>query len=252
MGEPIPPHCPSCGRSPTAPRAPIHSATEPFRIYFGTVWTVLTRPSEFFAQMPLRGGVAWPLAFALITHWLGDSGRFLWQSALGERLGILTHPFFQFMGDVASVDHPGRGEIMMEMRDRILHWMWGAGSVIADPFVTLVSILISALFVFIGARILVTPGRRGAPMEITFESALRLVCFAMAPAILAALPLAGGVISAFFVGIIIIIGAKNIYRVGWGRATIVGLFPKLLFIGIIMAGFVFAGLAVLKIVLSVL
>jgi len=139
---------------------------------------------------------------------------------------------------------------MYEMRDRILHWIWGAGSVIADPFFTLASILFTSLFVFAGARILVTPGKNGAPQQITYESALRIICFGMSPAILAVLPIAGPVVAGICVAIVTVIGAREVYRISYGRAVIVALFPKILFLGILLLGLLFVAVVVFKIFAS--
>jgi hypothetical protein len=220
------------------------------RRYFRDLFQIILHPARFFRRMPLEGGVSSPLAFALITHWLGTAVAFLWRAAFGGTLGRHLNALFDVAGDVAEVDHPGRAAAMMEVRDRILHWFWGAGSVIADPFLTLASILFTSLLVFVGARILVTPGKGGAPSPISYESALRLVCYGMSPAILAVIPLAGPAIAGLWTAVVTIVGAREIYRISTGRALVVALFPKLLFLGIMMTGFFLLAVVFLKVVAS--
>jgi hypothetical protein len=256
--------CPHCGYASIAPseaQCPIcahalsalparASPADPLRAYFRTVRAILTRPAQFFRAMPAEGGVSGPLAFALVTHWLGEALEFLWRAALAGRFNRPLEQLYRMAGDVIDVDSPGKSAALIELKDRAVHWFWGAGRVIVDPFYTLVAVLFTAFFVYLGARLLVTPGENGAPSRITFESALRIVCFGMTPAILAAVPLAGTVISSLAVAIVTIIAAREVYRIGNGRATVVALFPKLLFLGILMAGLGLVVLLLARFVLS--
>jgi hypothetical protein len=222
----------------------------PIYEYFRSLYEIIFKPVRFFKRMPLTGGVSGPLAFALITHWMGSALEYLWRSIIGQRFANLFNDMFQVASDVADVDHPGRGAAIVEIREQLTHWFWGTGSVIADPFITLAAILFTSLFVFIGARILITPGKNETPREITFESALRIVCFGLSPAILAAFPFAGGVISKLWVAVVTIIGAKTVYKIGTGRAIVVALFPKLLFVGIFLTGIIFFLTVLIKFIAS--
>lgn len=191
--------------------------------------------------MPLTGGMSGPLAFALVTHWIGAAFAFIWHLLIGGAISRYFEDFFRIAGDVSDIDHPGKFAQWMDMRERVTHWFWGAGSVIADPFLTLASIFFASFLVWIGARILVSPGKDRAPREITFESALRLVCYGMSPSILAGLPLFGWGLASLLTLIVTIIGAKEVYRTTTGRAIVIALFPKLVFLAVILLGvFVFA------------
>ena len=89
--------------------------------------------------------------------------------------------------------------------------------------------------------------REGRPAQVvTYESALRLICFGMAPSILAGLPIFGGFVAALLVLIVTVIGAREVYEVGTGRAIVIALFPKLLFFGVFVLGFVFLAVAAIK------
>jgi hypothetical protein len=242
--------CISCGRSIT-PEIGLDLA-HPFRVYFGTLWQLLTHPTRFFEKMPISGGASGPLAFALITHWLGSALSFLWAAALSGAISSYSSGIFKIFGDVADIDHPGRSAMIAQARDRLVHWIWGAGSILVDPFVTLVSIAFTSFFVWMGARLFVNPKPEEGLPSVTYESALRIVCFGMTPSILAVIPIFGPVISGLCVILVTIIGARVVYRIDTGRAILVALFPKLLWIAVILGGIAALALVALKMVTSVL
>jgi hypothetical protein len=158
---------------------------------------------------------------------------------IGGAVGQELEQLMRMAGDVAEVDHPGRNAQIVEMADRMKHWLWGAGSVIVDPFITLLQIFFISLLVFVGARIFVGSARRGsdpgeAPRPVTFESAVRIVSYGMTPAILTALPLFGGVVAYLYKIVVTVIGAREVYRIGNTRATLVALFPHVLMVGVLM------------------
>ncbi|MEK6704448.1 MAG: YIP1 family protein [Bdellovibrionota bacterium] len=219
------------------PPKPGDKVEYPFDIviqYFQTVWSIIAHPVQFFSSMPLTGGVARPLAFALVTHWLGSAVAFLWRNIFS---GIFRH------GDLISAILGGSTD------PNILTWLYGLGSVISDPFITLVSLLFTASLIFIGARILVSPGVNFSPREITFESAVRITAFGMTPAVFSVIPAIGPVISSIYTIILTMIGAREIYRIGTGRAALIALFPKLIIIGIIISGMLLFAAAVVSVFL---
>ena len=223
--------------------------------YFRDVWMVLTRPSDFFARLPLSGGVSAPLAFALVTHWLGEAVAFLWRALISGYFAGFTaglfHRFADMAGDISSdVDSPGRNASQfVAMGERFKEWFFGAGPVIADPFLTLIKICFMSFFVFIGARLLV-PASRRAEREVTYESALRIICYGMAPSILAALPIFGTPLAYVYGVVVTIIGASEAYRISRLRALAVSLFPQLLLLSVIGLALTAGLLLVLKLVTS--
>ncbi|MBC7691039.1 MAG: YIP1 family protein [Methylotenera sp.] len=236
---------PFAGRSPfSAGRNPI---THPIRAYFADLSAILIRPTAFFRTLPVTGGVVTPLVFALVTHWVGAALEFLWKGAIGGLVQGYFQSLFKVFDSVSDIDSPGRSAVMGEVRDRVIHWIWGAGSVLIDPFLTLASILFTTFFVFLGARLLVNPNKNGAPSEITFETALRVICYGLAPSILAGIPIVGGIISSIFVAIVTIIAAREIYRVSTTRATVVALFPKILLLSLVAGGMFLILLVIFKV-----
>jgi hypothetical protein len=239
--------CPNCGSAMEAPASAPglvwEGGADPIRNYFRTVWAILTRPAAFFRGMPMRGGLGGPLAFALVTHWLGSAAAFLWQSLLGhglvERLQQAMRGV-RFEGD--GVDSFGRHDLWMRAGDRLIGWFWGAGAIITDPFFTLISILFTSAFVYAGARLLVRGER------VSFESAARVVAYGLTPAIVGVIPFFGGLAASIYVAVVTIIGAREVYRIGTARAAVVALFPKLLFLGF----FLLALLALLAVAVKLL
>ncbi|MEK6578982.1 MAG: hypothetical protein AABZ55_07125, partial [Bdellovibrionota bacterium] len=56
--------------------------------------------------------------------------------------------------------------------------------------------------------------------------AARIVCYATTPSLFYAIPLLGGFTASLCTLILTIIGAKEVYRVGAGRALVIALFSK--------------------------
>lgn len=216
--------------------------------YWSTLSQLLFSPSRFFGSWSTGSVPEVPaaLTFALITHWLGSALAYLWQIFFGTLWGDALSQLFEIAGDVAEVDHPGRGSELFAVRDRVLSWFWSAGPVVIDPFLTLLQLCVTALFVYAGARLLVSPGRNGAPREITYSTALRIVCFGTAPAILAAIPLAGPALSFLGIAWVTIVGARSVYRVSTARGTVIALFPKLLILGFILTLVAFVLIVVVR------
>jgi hypothetical protein len=204
--------------------------------YFRMMGEILLHPAEFFRKMPLRGGMTGPLGYALITHWLGTT------LGLSSRLWINTtvsqwlQNLFSSVNPSSQIDYLGPVAQNFQIKQRIFSWFFGVGPTLLDPFYCLFSTLWAALFVYVGARILVSPATDDHPQEITFESALRITCYSLTPSILLAVPLGGPFIGPLYGSILTIIGVREVYRVGTGRSLIIALFPKLLFFGIIIGG----------------
>jgi hypothetical protein len=236
------PHCPGCGTDLQGTNR--HSATPVAFTDSGNflqrfprmLWEIHTQPTAYFKRMPISGGAAEPLAFALICHWIGAGFRFLWIWMSGDAIqGYLTQ--LSKLGDqFKDIDSGGRYAQWTETGKSLTTWFLSAGSVLADPFLTLAMLLFTTFFIWLGARLLVTPGKDGAPKEIAFETALRINCYGFAPAILTGLPFLGGLISWIYIWIVTIIAAKNVYKVSTTRATIVALFTQVVFTGIMCVG----------------
>lgn len=220
--------CPNCGGE-LAASAPATASRNLIVGYFQTLLEALTRPVTFFGKLPLRGGLARPFAFALVTHWLGEAGSLLWQQSFGS----VAQDFWKRVLKYASEDTPyGSSSAipwsrLVPEQNFFDQWFWTTGAVVADPFFSLLKLSGMAAIYFLGARILVTPGRAGAPSEITYESTARILAYAWAGTILMALPFVGSGLATFVVLVLFILGVRSAFRVSTGRAIAIGLFPMI-------------------------
>lgn len=245
--------CQSCGLRYSHPLTEFRQ-NHPIRAYFGDVWVIIATPSQFFKGLPLKSNLGHPLTFALVTHWIGTSVGFIWQQLWASKEKTDSHMSFSWSQYQYNVPfqvgkHNPFAEFQKEYGDKFVHWFWGTGHVIADPFYTLAAILLSSFFVYLGARILVTPGKNDAPSEITYTSVVRVLSYATAPAILMALiplPKLGWFVAHVGVLWISVIGVRETYRTNTGKALLIALFPKLLFIGMILVGLLVLLVGVLK------
>jgi hypothetical protein len=223
------------------------SDDRPISKYFEDVKLLLLKPHQFFRQMPRNAGLAQPLAFALIAHWIGSAVSFLWGAAFFRSSEEMFEKWMSIFGRNDQIDVIRRSTHWESMRHAFMDWFWGIGSVISDPFTTLLSILISSFFVFLGARLFVglmtdapsAPNAEQQRHQITYESAVRIMAYGAVASILQAVPIGGKFLSYFYGLYISTVGAKEIYRIGTGRALMVVLFPQILFTFVIFALFAF-------------
>jgi hypothetical protein len=130
--------------------------------YFRKLRDILLEPTLFFKNLSPTGGISGPLAFALVTHWLGTSVNYFLSAFLGDPDNHLYSRMVQFSSQYSGqfsgdIDSPGRANQhfmnMMGAGEKVLNWIWGASSILLDPFYTLFFLMLSAFFVFVGARI---------------------------------------------------------------------------------------------------
>lgn len=209
----------------------------PIQKYFQTLREVLFHPVLFFQKIPTRGNFVEPLIFALVTHWIGSALRYWVELGFSTQTRISSWgKLFQFSRDM-DIDQMSRGQQLSDLQNKLSDWLLGVGHVLLDPFFSLFSLIMGAIFIYAGARILVSPGKDGQLEDISFESALRIICFSSAPLLFGFIPFLGPFFSNLFSSLLCIIGAREVYRISLGRALIVALFSKLIFIGILLFGF---------------
>lgn len=222
------------------------------RAFFRDLGDVLARPVQFYRRMPVSGGLSGPLAFALLASWSGEIAAYGWHLAFTPRLSSQFARLFETLTDLMEVQNPGAGRELTSVRDTLIEWVWGMGGVMIAPFQTLLALLFTSAFVWIGARLLITPGRDGAPREISFEACARIVAYACATGVFLALPIFGSMISIIYGWILTILGVREVFHTGTGRAIVVGLFPKLLMLAILGVGLGLFLLVALQLVLMAL
>jgi hypothetical protein len=174
------------------------------------------------------------LAFALITHWLGESFNYLWRLVIGISVNDLLQSWLMRAGDSIQIDNPGRNAQWLQIKDQLTQWMVSTGSILADPFFTLFSIYFAAFFIFIGARLLV-PRRT----LVSLSSTVKIVSYGLSPAILAAVPALGAFVASVYTLILTIIGVREVYQISNTRAIVVALFSKFFLIFLLFFGIIF-------------
>lgn len=211
----------------THPSHPVEADFNLVRRYLSELWKTLVHPIQFFRSLPPEGGLAGPLAFALVTHWLGALVSFVWNGLSWQRAMVMYSGALDRLKDRfgPEVDQIGRSDFFGNARDTFSAWFLSAGSIIVDPFFTLLQIFSTSFFVYLAARILVTPGRFGSLNQITYESAVRVVCYSLAASALYIVPFVGPIFVWLYSGILLILGAREMYRVETFSATLIGLAP---------------------------
>jgi len=204
---------------------------------------VLFEPSRFFSRNRAEGGLELPLLYAICTHWIASAVTFGWEGVLSqamkEKLGDAWFLVRDALYGGYELGHPGRGtsllpEILSELKAQILTWFWGASSVLLSPFKTLMLLAWATFFLFVASRLLIYPDPH---RPITFKGSLRLACFASTTVLWKLIPLMGSVISEAMLLITTVIAVQKTYQIGKIRAFTIALFPQLLFLGILTAGF---------------
>ncbi|MCC7441240.1 MAG: YIP1 family protein [Bdellovibrionales bacterium] len=216
--------------------------TDFFRRFLRDLKDVHLNPTAFFSSLPPSGSLGGPLAFALIVHWFGTGLEFFWDQVTGNTFQRRAEEALKLLQEYSEIDTVSRDLWMQRTQDAFTQFLMGAGTVIADPFLTLVGILITGGLGTLGAKLLVPDDpARGAP-PVTFETTVRVICYGTAPSILNALPYLGGMASKLWILIATVIGFREVYRVSGGRAFVIAVFPKLLLFGAVFAVLLFVAL----------
>ena len=170
-----------------------------FSAYIQTWRAVMSRPSDFFARMPVTGGLVGALLYALITGTLGGLASLFWQAIL-----------------------PGKNPVL----EAILASQGLTESQVMSAAVLLLPIaVVFQTFIWAGILhlmiVLVAGGGRG------FEATFRVVSFATTPQLLAVIPVCGGLLASFWSFALVIIGLRESHRISGAVAALAALIPVL-------------------------
>lgn len=211
--------CQHCGGAISAqPSAPTRTKTAWedraslgfFRGLFTTIKESLFHPAQFFRAMPVTGGLADPLAYALITGMVGMTISYAWQI-------VLEQSFSGFMP--------------ADMRTAAGYQMFQG---IGMAFIALIIpfAIIVALFLWTGILHVCLLLVRGATNG--FEASFRAVAYSYGANIFMAVPLCGGLIALVWSMVLAIIGLKEAHGTSGGKASFAVLFPLMACCGIII------------------
>jgi len=180
------------------------------RSYLQNLKQILLHPILFFQHVCFTQNPFDALSFALITHWIGSMGTFMWgfSSPRDSFLWSFSiESFFHF--------------------SPFSQWIQGMSRVILDPFFTLFSILIQNFVLFIGVKVIQTFSKNHSPKSISYLSTLGLLSYSFAPSILYTLPWAHSYLVSIWIFCLTLIGLIKGYSLSLGKAFCMLLLPKI-------------------------
>jgi hypothetical protein len=245
-------HCPNCG---TSLKTPPSGERGPIAGYFADLRGLAFAPSQFFRRIPVSGGLTGPLVFALVSHWIGAAVSYLWNLNWKAHDTAWLDQIAIFLGKGQEIESLGHNARWVAARERVNDWLTGVGSIVLDPFTTLLWIFVGAVLLFISARLFVgavksSKDRPARLSDVTFESVTRIVAYSQAASLLSIIPFAGKGLSVLAAIALSVIGAREFYNIGTGRALLIVLFPRLLTFFLIFGAIVALVIGVLSFVFT--
>ncbi len=181
-----------------------------FKAFFATLKESLFNPGQFFKSMPVFGGIADPLVYALIAGMVGMTISYAWQI-------LLEQSFSGFMP--------------AELRGAAGYQLFqGVGIAIAGLIIPIAIIVM--LFLWAGILHVCLLLVRGATNG--FEATFRAAAYSYGANIFMAVPLCGGIIALVWSMVLAIIGLKEAHGISGGKASFAVLFPLAACCGIII------------------
>lgn len=177
---------------------------------FRTTREVLARPTSFFRAMPVTGGLADPLLYALIIGMTGLVFLSLWDILLHDSMRDFMTAEMRAAAGKAMMDGPHSPA-------------WA----VMTPF-----LLIFWLFVVSGMLHLFLMMVRG--VEAGFEATFRVVSYSVSPFVFLSIPFCGVLITVIWSMMLAIIGLREAHQTTGGKASFAVLFPLFFCCGLIM------------------
>jgi hypothetical protein len=166
-----------------------------------TIKESLFSPQEFFARLPIEGGVLVPLLYALIIETVGTMVSALWGLAM-------NNPLFPETGLSGNVT---------------------TAATLLIPLLVFLGIVLSALLLHVSLLIV------GGATE-NFEATFRVVCYSAAAELFNVIPLVGWIIALVWKLYITLIGLRTAHRITTARAAIAIFLPLIAACGLVIGG----------------
>lgn len=216
---------------PSAPRQP-ESGLDWIRNYLVQLKAVLFQPTRFFRAFDVTTGLGSILAFALITHWIGSALQFIWQSLTWNQMEQFFRLLLQQYQNKSQI-HGVRSSILQTGGEQFIHWFIGVGSILTDPFVTLMSAAFFSSLIYLGARLFIgNAGFNG--LEVRWKTVFMIYCFALAGSIFRGIPFLGNMVASVWSFVIGMVAFEQVFKVSRLRAAGVMFFPSLLFLFVLV------------------
>jgi hypothetical protein len=173
-----------------------------------TTQKVLSKPSAFFASMPVTGGIGGPLLYAIVVGGLGVIVAALYREVFSALMG-------------STLTNLGGGSELRRLMPFLAGGMGLVLQVIFAPIFVIIGVfLVSAV---VHAMLLMLGGARQG-----FEATFRVACYGEAAAVLNIIPLCGNLISGVYYVVLVIIGLAAAHGIGKGTAAAAVLLPLVL------------------------
>ena len=176
-----------------------------FDRFVETVKLLATAPAEAFARMPTAGGIGKPLAFAIIVGWIGIAVYALWMLLFGG----MSVPFM----DQSQLGEAGA--------------MFGISAGVAIMLMVLAPIFV-IIGVFFQAAILHLMLMLVGGANHGFEATTRVCSYAQAAQLAQIVPICGGLLSAVWSVILLIVGLSTAHGIPRGKAALAVILPVVL------------------------
>lgn len=170
---------------------------------------IITAPSGFFARVPWNRPLARPLLFYLIVVIVSAFLSLILTALVGVPEGL---------EDVFS-----SYELGIEMSGGAIALV----TFFATPFILLVALLVNTLVLHLFVAMLARERR-------SLGATARVICYAIAPYPVSAIPLVGPLASSLWITVLVILGLKQAHRTTVGRAAAAVLIPLAILVGFYM------------------
>ena len=237
--------CPNC-QVPYAmiPERSTPAVGEWLMNYGRNLKNLLCHPFQFFRDFKVEESPVNAVTFALATHWLATLLKFFIQAPFQSPFASLTSSFSTgFFGQF--MDNWSEPFSFLTRRDKVFGWIFDSVPLFLDPFFTLFSVGFSSVLLYVGARILISPQKESHPEEINYRTALRVMAYVTGSSVFIMIPWVGRVLYPLASALLLPIAVKEVYRVNWGRAFTVSLFPNLFVLSMLALGLLLSLLVIL-------
>ena len=198
--------CPKCGSEFEIPMDPIpweeRDKLGIVGAYTATLLLSFSKPNQFFKRMPVSGGFANPLIYALICGLIGTWFNFLWQ-LLFISMGILE-------ADPQSPDSTLGFNLLLA---------------VLSPVIIPVGLLLGTGAIHIALNLL-------GVARNNFEATFRVVCYSSGATVLGIVPIIGSIAGGFLSIALETMGLREVYEIRTGKAFAAIMIPFLFLCGV--------------------
>jgi hypothetical protein len=179
---------------------------------FTTLNEVLFHPAAFYKKMPVTGGLADPLLFALIVGMVGLMFSYLWQMVMkGAMENVIPMAGMQV----------GANPIFQGIGLALLAFF--------SPFLIIIGLFVQAGILHV-CLMMVKGANRG------FEATFRVVAYGYSANIFMIIPVCGNLVAAAWAVVLYIIGLREAHLTTGGKASFAVFLPVIVCCGLLLFG----------------